>query len=383
MSLEALVNISRKYGADPNFVIAGGGNTSYKDNKILYIKGSGTSLACIQAEDFVHMDREKLQHIWQKEYPHNESERERMVLEDLMEARLPGEGHKRPSVETMLHELLPYAYVVHTHPAIVNGLTCSKQGEQALRKLFGQVPLWIPITNPGYILSLRVKMAVEAYKTQHRRTPTVIFLQNHGIFVAADTTKEIEEQYRFIIDTISRHIKRFPQNDDIQVEYGPSKSITDFLTTFHNNHHQLHIQFRRTSELARYTQDRENFLALQLPFTPDHIVYAGSNPLFIDLKLTEHSFLTEANKESIKNQWKEYLDMFKRPPKIIAVSSLGVFGLGLTERAAELAIELISDAAKVACFTDSFGGPRHMEQIYIDFINNWEVEQYRSNISTK
>ena len=58
--LEKLVAMSNKYGRDSRYVLAGGGNTSYKDEKFLYVKGSGTALATIQAENFVVMYRDRL-----------------------------------------------------------------------------------------------------------------------------------------------------------------------------------------------------------------------------------------------------------------------------------------------------------------------------------
>ena len=57
MSLEKITEISRFYGADPAYVLAGGGNTSYKDEKFLYVKPSGVTLAAITEKDFVKMDR--------------------------------------------------------------------------------------------------------------------------------------------------------------------------------------------------------------------------------------------------------------------------------------------------------------------------------------
>ena len=53
MSVQELVAFSNRYGANPNYVLAGGGNTSYKDAENLYVKGSGQTLATIQAEGFV------------------------------------------------------------------------------------------------------------------------------------------------------------------------------------------------------------------------------------------------------------------------------------------------------------------------------------------
>ncbi|WP_304225121.1 class II aldolase/adducin family protein [Gracilinema caldarium] len=390
MNLDNLVYISRKYGNDPNYVIAGGGNTSYKDEHILYIKGSGTALSTIQAEDFVRLDRASLGQIWHKQYPTNEGERERLVLKDLMAARLPGEEKKRPSVETLLHDLLPFSFVVHTHPTIVNGLTCSQKGEQAVRDIFGEAPLWIPISNPGYVLSLKVKDRLDTYINRYKKAAQIIFLQNHGVFVAGNTIQEIERLYENISKSITTHILKKPDPTVLVTKFGPSQSIANFLIELvsqsqHNGDSQIswYSYFRRDVELALRVTNKTAFIPLQRPFTPDHIVYAGSDPLFLDLQLTEQSIINDAITQSITIQWINHLKTYKRIPKIVAVSALGIFGLGNTEKAAILATELMADASLVARYTESFGGPRHMEQEYIDFINNWEVEQYRATISTK
>ena len=98
MSLDILVHFSNVYGKDPAFVLAGGGNTSYKNADALYIKGSGTSLATITADGFVKMDRHALSAIWDKTYPADTDAREAAVLADMMAAKCLGEEAKRPSV---------------------------------------------------------------------------------------------------------------------------------------------------------------------------------------------------------------------------------------------------------------------------------------------
>ena len=79
-AIKALIEMSHRYGADPEFVLAGGGNTSYKTDDILYIKGSGTALATINENGFVRMDRKKLSSMLEKKYSENEAEREAEVL---------------------------------------------------------------------------------------------------------------------------------------------------------------------------------------------------------------------------------------------------------------------------------------------------------------
>ena len=78
MDLSTLVKMSNTYGSNPAYVLAGGGNTSVKNDTTLYVKGSGTQLATIKAEGFVKMDRARLNEIMKPEYPKNDVERNRL-----------------------------------------------------------------------------------------------------------------------------------------------------------------------------------------------------------------------------------------------------------------------------------------------------------------
>ena len=127
-NIQDLFEISRFYGTNSEYVIAGGGNTSFKNKDNLWIKASGVSLADIQKEGFVCLSREKLKIISEKSYSNNSVEREEEVKKDLYNAIIDNDG-KRPSVETSLHELVDYQFVVHTHPTLVNSIMCSKNAK--------------------------------------------------------------------------------------------------------------------------------------------------------------------------------------------------------------------------------------------------------------
>ncbi|GHT57014.1 short-chain dehydrogenase [Spirochaetia bacterium] len=380
MSLQELVDISRYYGSNPEYVIAGGGNTSFKDGATLFVKGSGTSLGDISAEGFVRMDRTKLAHIWEKQYPKDADEREAAVLADMMAAKLPGEEHRtkspqRPSVETLLHDILPFAYVVHTHPALVNGLTCSQEGEGAAKALFGEGCIWIPITNPGYILSLVVKQALDTYLARNGKPADIIFLQNHGVFVGADSVEGIRAIYAKILSVLEKKITRKPDFSGKTNLYRDSESIAQALAACAGQNPKVVLE--RNTEFARLTKTIADFSPVSSAFTPDHIVYSGSDPLFISVK--------DGNplEDQIRDAWDRHLEKTGRPPKIVAVQGRGIFGIGASEKTASLALELFTDTAKVAAYSESFGGPRFMTQDKIDFINNWEVERYRSQVAEK
>ncbi|MDT8298541.1 MAG: class II aldolase/adducin family protein, partial [Spirochaetaceae bacterium] len=194
-----LIKLSREYGSDPGWVVAGGGNTSWKDGDVLYVKASGYPLATIGEDGFARMDRRKLAAIWETAYPEGDdaadvAERERLVLQDMMNARIPGE-ERRPSVETLLHDLLPWPLVVHLHPTLVNGLTCGVDGPQKAKELFGNDAVWIPVTDPGYILAKVIKESLEDRTSRGLSIPDYIFLANHGVFAGGDDAEEVRQNY--------------------------------------------------------------------------------------------------------------------------------------------------------------------------------------------
>jgi rhamnose utilization protein RhaD (predicted bifunctional aldolase and dehydrogenase) len=380
MSLQDLAEISRFYGSNSDYVIAGGGNASFKDRDYLYIKASGTSLAEARPGDFVKMNRASLGKIWEKTYPADTEAREAAVLTDMMAARAPGEEGKRPSVETLLHDILPFAFVVHSHPSLVNGLTCARNGREAARELFPE-SLWLPSINPGYILSNAVKDAMDKCRAENGKAADAIFLQNHGIFVGADTIEGIKSVYGGLMKAIEGRIKRKP--DDLDGEVSSPEKVDSLAGALKqaavriSGEAACFVQFERGGELSRFLAGKDAFAPLSSAFTPDHIVYAGSDPLFLDSDAVKNL----ENAAALEQAMGMHREKTGRLPKIVAIQGLGVFGLDSSEKAAANAVELFKDAAKVAVYTESFGGPLFMPPEQIAFINNWEVERYRSKVS--
>ena len=199
---------SRRYGSDPEAVLAGGGNTSAKDPHRRYIKCSGVQLATMDEAGFVPIDRHKMDVAMAQSYPAEDAAREAAFLQAVMATRaLPGET-RRPSVEAPLHNLFPQRLVLHVHPALINGLTCSREGEAACRRLFGDQVLWVPLCRPGYVLASLCREAMAHHKARTGRLPQILLLQNHGIFVAGDTPAEIDRLYAWVRDTLAKEIRR-------------------------------------------------------------------------------------------------------------------------------------------------------------------------------
>ena len=214
MELSTLVKMSNTYGSNPAYVLAGGGNTSVKDDTTLYVKGSGTQLATIKAEEFVKMDRARLNEIMKTEYPADDVKRESAYLADVMAAVTDEDKTKRPSVEALLHNLFAYTYVLHVHPTLINGLTCGKGAKALCEELLGKDVLWIDICKPGYTLARICFEKMNAYKEETGKDVQVLLLQNHGIFVAADTVEEIGVLFDGVIGKLEKQVKRIADVSD-------------------------------------------------------------------------------------------------------------------------------------------------------------------------
>jgi rhamnose utilization protein RhaD (predicted bifunctional aldolase and dehydrogenase) len=177
----------------------------YKDDEHLWIKASGTSLATITEEGFAKMDRHCLNRIAEKSYSSDPLKRETEIKEELHRC-IAGPKDKRPSVETSLHNLIEKAFVVHTHPTLVNGLMCAVNAHDDTKTLFGDEALFVEYTDPGYILFKLVEKRIGEYKETFGKEPAIILLENHGVFVAADTTDEIDRVYNDISEKLSARV---------------------------------------------------------------------------------------------------------------------------------------------------------------------------------
>lgn len=369
LDIAELIDASRRYGTDARFVLLGGGNTSLKDEEVMYVKASGHALGTIDEEGFVAMDIARLNKIWEREYPGDPEKREAEVLADMMAARCEGETG-RPSVEALLHSIIPFRYVFHMHPAIVNGLTCGQSGEVASKKMF-EDSIWIPLVNPGYILAKTVRDAQELYNANHDEKVALIFLQNHGVFVGGETIEEIDAIYDHIMEVLEKYVIRKPKFTSVKVNEGRVKTIQEALKGYYKSEEELPFVFNR--ELANRLTDKEAFYSISSSYTPDHIVYSGFAPLWIE----EEVFTADDPQGAIVERLEEYQRVNVVAPKIIVVQNSGAFAVS------EVAMLLFLDTIKVATFVESFGGPRFMDDDQIDFIRNWEVESYRASLLAK
>lgn len=374
--IQQLIEISQFYGRDSRFVIAGGGNTSYKNAEKLWVKASGSSLATITEDGFAVLDRAKLNLMSEKTYSNVAAEREEQVKNDLADATI-SKG-KRPSVETSMHNVIDFAFVVHMHPTLVNGLMCANNAESDLKKLFGAKALYIEYTDPGYVLFKKVEDAIKTYRAENAEEPQIIWLQNHGIFVAANSIDEIKSLYIKVLDTLAwgGSASKLPS---IPTALRPTCSCTEQILPGMRmmlSAEGLKTLKVRKNELIKYFYDsKENQAKIAKPFTPDAIVYCKSNYIFLNDEEPE-AVLAEAAK-----QIPAFTAKFGYQPKVILIKGIGLVAVGDNAAQCDIILDVFEDAMKIAYYAEAFGGPHPMTQAQIDFIDNWEVENYRRSVA--
>ena len=370
--LKQLVEVSRLFGSDPSFVIAGGGNTSFKNDEKIWIKASGIALATIDENGFVSLSREKLKLISRKQYSNDPLLRENEVKADLHEAIISPK-ELRPSVETSLHELISYRYVVHTHPTKVNGVMCSLEAEKTCEVMFGARALFVPYTDPGYILFKVVAEGISRYTEKYGFEPTIIFLENHGVFVASDTTEEIETIYAEIMTTIEGRLSLQLPGTELTIL---NSEVIACVESLHPGYAGFKALGMKSDLTDLFVNDEKSFSKANKSFTPDDIVYCKAHYLYIPAQVND-SKLLEKTTEKIAG----YFDKYGYLPKVLALQNQGIIAIEESLKSVQNVLDVYENILKISFYSENFGGPKFMSNKQIAFIDNWEVENYRRKIA--
>jgi rhamnose utilization protein RhaD (predicted bifunctional aldolase and dehydrogenase)/NAD(P)-dependent dehydrogenase (short-subunit alcohol dehydrogenase family) len=371
--IKDLVEISQFYGSNKAMVIAGGGNTSFKTEDNLWVKASGFALATITEEGFAVMDRKKLAKISENEYSTDSFERESQIKDDLADATITKD--KRPSVETSFHDAINYKFVIHLHPTLVNGIMCSNKAEELVKPVFGEEAVYIPYIDPGYILFKAVEAKIIEFRAAKGYDPKVILLQNHGIFVSADTTQEVIDIYDEIIANIEKEVTKAVDNSVLPI----AEHVTEVVPAIRalvSTEGLKTIKVTNSALVEKFNCCSESFEKVNYPFTPDLIVYCKSKYIYIDEVSTP-----EATIETFKTKYETFVADNGFAPKVVFIKGIGMLSIGDNAAQSNIIKEVFEDAMKISWLSESFGGQHFMTPEQINFIDTWEVENYRRKVS--
>src|SRR5579871_203634 len=195
------VYTSRLLGSDHSLVLHGGGNTSVKirqrnlfgeDEDILYVKGSGWDLETIEPPGFAPVRLDRVLRLATLDRLSDTQ----MVQE--LRAAMVDPSAPAPSVETILHALLPYPFVDHTHADALLTITNTDAGARRVREIYGGAVVVVPYVMPGFDLA---RVVAEQFPRESTPNTVGLVLLNHGFFSFGETAREAYER---MIELVAR-----------------------------------------------------------------------------------------------------------------------------------------------------------------------------------
>jgi len=334
---DSVLNFCTKIAADPLLVQGAGGNVSWKDGATLWVKASGTWLSDAQKEEiFVRVDRQVIDEaIARGDYSVNP-----MALEDYQ---------LRPSIETLLHVLMPYKFVVHLHLVDAVVYLARNTCQVELQTKLGDTISWglVNYHMPGADLAQAIYSSLSA-----KPGIQVLLLKNHGVVLGAQTIEEIERDLK----TLCRYLCNEPRQFDGD-EHAAAKRATAALDG-------TSYRFCLDASLHFLATDPELYehLAVNWAICPDHVVFLGAQAIRInDLTALHRSLATNADPA----------------PPFVFVKGMGV----LENRAVTLA-----QKAQLTFYLDVMRrqplGQRLDSLNYEQIANllNWDAEKYRLHL---
>jgi rhamnose utilization protein RhaD (predicted bifunctional aldolase and dehydrogenase) len=379
--LKQLIEMSHRVGKDNTLVQGSGGNTSVKsdDGNFMYIKASGTSLGEMdEQKGWRYLNIAEVLSILgdEKVLEMSISDRELEVVKRLKSScvdRLDTDA--RPSVESHLHAFLDRV-VIHTHPLAVLPFVCSRKGEEILEGLFdnlGKPILWIPYADPGFGLAQKVSEKVKAYKSKYDETPSVMFLQKHGLVVSGQTADRTLELVHQVVGLCRENIEDIPVPEFACPEQGDISQITELLrdSVAEITDSEVKVMHFLDDEIRKFISDSSASELAAYPATvPEELAYSNGPAVWLD----------NVKREIVREKIEERISQGMRHPAAFLVKGTGLFITG-TDSSIPMSKDVITASLFIRRTAEQFGGVEPMTKPERDFIANWEAEDFRIQLA--
>lgn len=379
--LELRVYSSRLLGREPSLVLHGGGNTSVKvrsrnavgeEEDILYVKGSGSDLATIGPEGFAPV---RIAHLLKL-----------ARLEALSDASMMNElatqvtraGAPAPSVEAILHALLPHKFVDHTHADALLAVTNTAEGERRAREIYGRDTVIVPYVMPGFALARECARRLE--DEAHSSTIGMVLL-NHGIFSFGASARESYERMIELVTRAEDYLARKgawtlpePRAEPSRAALGQAlarlrrelSQCAGFPLVLAISPEPRALEFARRSDVAVLSQ--------QGPATPDHVIRTKRVPMLgRDVAAYAAAYREYfARNAALAAEPKTMLDP---APRVVLDPEFGLACAGRNAREAAIARDIYTHTIEVILRAQALGGYRALPERDIFEVEYWELEQ--------
>jgi rhamnose utilization protein RhaD (predicted bifunctional aldolase and dehydrogenase)/NAD(P)-dependent dehydrogenase (short-subunit alcohol dehydrogenase family) len=390
---------TRLLGQDPELVLHGGGNTSVKtviadrdgsDVEVLCVKGSGWDMGVIEPQGLPAVRLEPLQDLVTFESLSDED----MVM--LQRRLLLDPAAPNPSVEAILHAILPFKHIDHTHANAIVSLTNQPHGEDLVRELFPD-SIIVPYVMPGFVLA---KVCDEAFRAQPRGDGMILL--KHGIFTWSEDPREAYEDMIAKIDAAERRLARGMakpfKSASIPKTIAPASDIAPILRgaiaidTGREGAPKRFILEHRASEkiLDFCNAEKAGDLVQRGNATPEHVLhikrYGVALPAPDPDKLDEWARDVRASVARYAEEYKAYFErnnarvggiktMLDPMPRVFYVQGVGLFAAGPTAKNARIAADVAEATIDVITKAEGIETFEALSEEDLFDIEYWSLEQ--------
>ena len=379
---------SRLLGGDRTLVLHGGGNTSVKlseknllgdEEDILYVKGSGWDLATIAEAGFAPVRLAHLQRLARLPALSD------LAMVNELATHVTRASAPAPSVEAILHAILPYKYVDHTHADAVLAITNTQDGEARIRDIYGSLAVVIPYVMPGFDLA---RLCAERFPAEAGPDTIGMVLMNHGIFSFGRTARESYDRMIALVSRAEEYLARHGAwNIDWHAGPLPAKvplnlarlrsaisRAAGFPVVMARHADARSLAFCRRDDLAA--------IALQGPATPDHAIRTKPLPLVgrdVDAYVAAYRWYF-ATQEPLANERKTMLDP---APRLVLDPEFGMCAVGRSAKEAAIVAELYAHTMEIIARATALGGYRALPPKDLFDVEYWSLEQAKLQLGGK
>jgi rhamnose utilization protein RhaD (predicted bifunctional aldolase and dehydrogenase)/NAD(P)-dependent dehydrogenase (short-subunit alcohol dehydrogenase family) len=378
--LDLRVYTSRLLGRDDTLVLHGGGNTSVKvreknilgeEEEILYVKGSGWDLETIEAAGFTPVRMAHLLKLAQLKTLTDPQ----MVSE--LAANVMRPGAPAPSVETILHAVIPHKFVDHTHADALVAITNTEDGEARVRAIYGDDVLVVPYVMPGFELARACAKQIEA---ELKPSTIGIVLLKHGLFSFGATAEESYSRMISLVDRAENYLKKegaWQQETGPAVRMGPIRKelaalrqcvsqSAGFPVVLATSPDPKGFAFARSPNVGEFSQ--------RGPATPDHILRTKRLPLIgRDVEKYAGAYREYFSRNAPRA--KEPKTMLDPAPRVVLDPEFGLGTVGRTAKEAAIARDLYLHTIDVITRAEALGGYRALSEEELFEFEYWDLEQ--------
>ena len=366
--LELRVYTSNLLGKDDTLVLHGGGNTSVKIDDILYVKGSGWDLVSIKKEGFAPVKLNSLIQMAKMDKL-SDSDMVSMQKEAMIDKSAPN-----PSVEAILHAIIPFKYVDHTHSDAIVTISNSINGGKYIKELYPNF-LIVPYVMPGFILAKTIYDMTQNINWEELEG---IILHNHGIFTFDDNGMN---SYHKMLDSVKIAQDFLNKNTQLNIpKITPKKDFDiDLLKQIISEKKGYEVVMKTDqSPLAVYYASLNNLTSkvTRGVLTPEHIIRTKRIPVVIG---------NNNIKESIDEYIKSYEAYFKQfttnqimlnpAPNYAVIKNFGIIFFGKNEKEVNILNDIIEHTMLAVLKADQLGGYKSISLKDSFDMEYWELEQ--------